>query len=1019
MATPSRQNQKRASNSRQNPKISRSVNFTETNLIAISATEAANKEENGEKATMKIRSMKLREAHRSDGAASLCSILWDFQAHHIVTASSSDATIAVHDALAPSNSPQILRNHRDGVTALALSPNSTCLASGSIDRSVKLYKFPGGEFQTNITRFTLPIRTLAFNKSGTMLAAAGDDEGIKLINTIDGTIARVLKGHRGSVTGLAFDPNSEYLASIDSIGTVIYWELQSGRTVHTLKGVSPDTNSDLSVLNTLNWSPDGETLAVPGLKNDVVMYDRDTAEKLFALRGDHAQPVCFLSWSPNGKYMATSSLDRQILIWDVDRRQDIDRQKFDERICCMAWKPQGNALAVIDVMGKFGVWDSAVPSSMKSPTEGTSSLQSKNGNGLLLFDEEEQEPSTSGSLSDLGDDCLGDSEPRSRKRLRKQSKYDDDLDVDMNDKWNLLPKVESRKKTSHGNKESLDTGKGLISAAPKLQEAFQPGATPVQPGKRRFLCYNLLGSITTMEHDGYSHIEIDFHDTGRQSRVPAMTDYFGFTMAALNENGSVFANTCKGEKNMSTIMYRPFSSWANNSEWSMRLEEEEVRAVALGTAWVAAVTSLNFLRIFTEGGLQRHVLSLDGPVVTASGFGDELAVVTHASSSLPSNDQMLKFRVFSIRNGTQPIKGRLPLSPGSCLKWFGFSEEGQLSSFDSKGVLRVFTTQYGGSWLPIFSASKLKKSEENYWVVGLNTSSVICIVCKSPDSFPQAIPKPILTLLDLSFPLASSDLGAETLENEFILKNMQLFEIRRKIEEMAAADQDFISLDDEAFNTEADLDKCILRLIGSCCNGDKLVRATELVKLLSMEKSVRGAVKLVTALKLPNLAERFSTILEERMLKETMEATVLPLPIVDGDASTKADVVISKTFVSPKNEKVSEPANKLPSGCWLPSSISKEVISKELANTGKETAQQKPTVKLEKTLAVKNKPELKNALKLKNDGETKIVDAKEGGLSSVQTQRPSNPFAKSSTNKDKSSFLESFKKKKNDNAGER
>lgn len=36
----------------------------------------------------------------------------------------------------------------------------------------------------------------------------------------------------------------------------------------------------------------------------------------------------------------------------------------------------------------------------------------------------------------------------------------------------------------------------------------------------------------------------------------------------------------------------------------MRFEEEEVRAVTLGSSWVAAVTSLNFLRIFTEGGLQ-------------------------------------------------------------------------------------------------------------------------------------------------------------------------------------------------------------------------------------------------------------------------------------------------------------------------------------------------------------------------------------------------------------------------------
>jgi chromosome transmission fidelity protein 4 len=371
----------------------------------------------------------------------------------------------------------------------------------------------GGEFETNITRFTLPIRALAFNRSGSMLAAAGDDEGIKLINTIDGSISRVLKGHRGPVTGLAFDPNSEYLASIDSSGTVIYWELHSGRTLHTLKGIAPDTGSDLSVMNVVSWSPDGETLAVPGLRNDVVMYDRDTAEKLFLLRGDHMQPICFLSWSPNGKYLATSGLDRQVLIWDVDRKQDIDRHKFDDKISCMVWKPIGNALAVIDVMGKYGVWESVVPSSMKSPTEDVPNLQSKNSNGLLLFDEEEQGLSVSGSLSDLGEDSHGESEPSTRKRLRKRSAYEGRWDEDGCDEWSLPPKVESRKKANHIHKESLNNrNEGLrritTSASPKMQEAFQPGATPVKDAKRRFLCYNMVGSITTIEHDGYSHIEV-------------------------------------------------------------------------------------------------------------------------------------------------------------------------------------------------------------------------------------------------------------------------------------------------------------------------------------------------------------------------------------------------------------------------------------------------------------------------------------------------------------------------------
>lgn len=368
----------------------------------------------------------------------------------------------------------------------------------------------GGEFQNNITRFTLPIRTLAFNKSGSLLAAAGDDEGIKLINTVDATIARVLKGHKGPITSLAFDPNNEYLASLDTKGTVIYWELQSGNLLHTLKGVAPDTSSDMSIMNVLCWSPNGDFLTVPGLKNDVVMYDRDTAEKQLALRGDHVKPICFLSWSPNGKYLATSGLDNQVLIWDVDKRQDIDRQKFDERICHMTWKPTGNALAVIDVMGKYGVWESVIPTSMKSPTEDV--LQSKNNNGLLLFDEEEQEPSSSASLSDMGEDSFGESVPQTKKRLRKSSLFEEGLEEELNE-WDASPTFKSHKKPAKVQKECLDGGDGkqksmTVQNVSKFQEPFQPGATPVQPGTKCFLCYNMLGSVTTMQHDGYSHIEV-------------------------------------------------------------------------------------------------------------------------------------------------------------------------------------------------------------------------------------------------------------------------------------------------------------------------------------------------------------------------------------------------------------------------------------------------------------------------------------------------------------------------------
>ncbi|MQM19924.1 hypothetical protein Taro_052937, partial [Colocasia esculenta] len=989
--------------------------------------------------TMKGRSLKLREAHES-AAPAFCSILWDpKEANRLVTASSSDASIAVHDPAAqPPKPPQILRHHKDGVTCLALSPDSTCLASGSVDHSVKLYGFPGGEFQSNVTRFTLPIRCLAFNKSGSLLAAAGDDDGIKLIATIDNSISRVLKGHKGPVTGLAFDPKNEFLASVDGIGTVIYWELSSGKPVHTLKAVAPSCGSDASVLNALGWSPDAETLAVPGLKNDVVMYDRDTAEKVFSLKGDHEQSVCFLSWSPNGKYMATAGMDHQVLIWDVGLRQDIDRQKFDERVSCLVWKPVGNALAVIDVMGKFGVWEFPVPSYMKSPTDGVPDLQARWSTlGHLFSDDESEEVSASHSLNDGSEGYPGEVEPASHKRLRKGSKHDDNLGKDGDAQDDILHHFETRtrndRRKERNRTESRECSTKVLG--PTMQEAFQPCSTPLQPGKRHFLCYNMLGTITTMENEGYSHIEIDFHDTGRSSRVPSMTDYFGFTMASLNESGSVFANPCKGEKSTSTLMYRPFSSWANNSEWSMRFEAEEVNVVALGSGWVAAVTNLNLLRIFTEGGLQRYMLSLNGPVVTAAGFKDELAVVTHASQCLTSGDQMLEVRVFNLSKGTQSIRCPLPLTPGSVLSWFGFSEEGQLSAYDSQGVLRVFTSQFGGTWLPLFSASKVRKSEEeNYWVVGLNMSKLFCIVCKSPDSCPLVSPKPVLTLMDLSFPVASSDLGATDLENEFIMCSFSLSQIQMKIEEMASYGADTTTLDDEAFNMEAALDRCILRLIANCCNGDKLVRATELARSLLLEKSIKGAIKLVTALKLPILADRFNGILEERLVSENL-GTASSYSLIPKTAVLKFELPTTLSATEshnresssrmPESRKILVPTVAATTNGISPSHFSRQEETedktkmgenmKSIASTNEITPAPSKGIsppKFSKQGNIADKAKTgENTRPITSTSETELKEVEQ-----AQPIRPANPFAKSSTNQDKSTLLDSIKKmKKADN----
>lgn len=297
--------------------------------------------------------------------------VWSGNGQLLAVANGSDAVIWNTET---QERMMTLTGHTDTITAISWGPNDETIATGSRDRSAKVWIVSDGMLLHDLTGHREIVTALAWSPDGQTLVTGTDPDGGHGIYVWDTETGDLLAMFGASAPSLAYSPNGDFIAGGGSRVTI--WDASTLEAIAQLSYPEATNN----YMTTLAWSSDGQRLVTGSMDGSVLVWDIASAKEILFFEGSpayqrsaaHSGAVTIpyaqlqytwirdVSFSADGEQVFSAAADGTVQAWDLTTGERVASATLDP-LGAAAWNEVDGRLAYLPPMDEATREDGAVP----------------------------------------------------------------------------------------------------------------------------------------------------------------------------------------------------------------------------------------------------------------------------------------------------------------------------------------------------------------------------------------------------------------------------------------------------------------------------------------------------------------------------------------------------------------------------------------------------------------------------------------------------------------------------------